>query len=490
MDSNTYGALFPNLYEHSSQYTPENYFQRKKDEEAANQPPPETSNWNSPTAGVEGGANWTTFGQFQMTPDSPSVNESNHWNYYQDQPKEGDDNIPPTVDPLAEPGTALAASTAVRAKTGGGTGSVQPREVPKPQAIAHQAQQEQAQQVMFDMNKIPKWNESKAIGHGLLSFGLNLLSGNDLATSFNQAGQRFDQAYGREKREIWAQDLASQGFDAHEIQAWLETGDHKALSDPMEKKAKMQAMNIGAQQLAKATRENDPEYIQQQLDKETRAEEREEKRLALTADSTRASIAAQQASTQLGYDRLNFEKQKAADKTASGKVDPKMFMSGTMTAGLPYSEIIKATSYIPSGTDYAKAFGVDMMPEYMQEHAKQSWTPEVHGLNQMRNQVSEMLGRALSGAALSETKERPTWTNALLPTQAEIQNKDVNAIRRKESVYNALAIYANTFAETGRGALTVQDVSALGSGQAELMVDSETGIPVGMVYRNGRQKQF
>ncbi|MGL5013099.1 MAG: hypothetical protein ACRC6V_02255, partial [Bacteroidales bacterium] len=185
--------------------------------------PSQQTEWNAPIAGVEGGSNWGTFGQYKMTPDSPSVNESKTWDYYQPEMQAEDDMAPPAVDPLENPGAALAASTGVRAYTGGGVGSVKPRPVPRPEMVAQEAQDSQGKQVMFDMNKIPAWQDSKAINQGLLSFGLNLLSGNDWATSFNQAGAHFDKAYGREKREIWAQDLMQQGFDAHEVQAWIES---------------------------------------------------------------------------------------------------------------------------------------------------------------------------------------------------------------------------------------------------------------------------
>lgn len=273
--------------------------------------------WNTPIAGVEGGSNWGTFGQYRMTPESPSLNESKTWDYYQPEMSAEDEMAPPPVDPLENPAGALGASTAVRAYTGGGIGAVRPMPPPKPGMVAKEAQDQQGKQVMFDMNKIPKWQDSKAINQGLLSFGLNLLSGNDWATSFNQAGAHFDKAYGREKREIWAQDLMEQGYDAHEIQSWLETGDHKALSDPMQKKMQQQQYALGQQQLSNALYEGSDEMRDWKAQREYHKDLQGARSLELQEMSTMANIQNQRANQEIARATLQMKKQAAA-ANASG----------------------------------------------------------------------------------------------------------------------------------------------------------------------------
>jgi len=145
-------------------------------------------------------------------------------------------------------------------------GRVKPPTPPDPKQAAVEMMDAEGKQTMFDMNKIPKWQDSDAFYGGLLSMGLNLLSGNDLATSFNAAGQYFDNAFGKEKRQAWAQDLVNQGYDAQDIQRWIETGDNKDLTDPMEKKMRMQQFNLGQQNLNRAIYENSPEMRQFALD--------------------------------------------------------------------------------------------------------------------------------------------------------------------------------------------------------------------------------
>lgn len=400
----------------------------------------------------------------------------------------------PMPDPKEDPGGAIITTAMNRgAGMGNGTGLVKMPKRPSAQENMVRAAEEEGKQTLFDMNKIPKPMESNAFNMGLLSFGLNLLSGNDMATSFNQAGAHFQQAYGREKREIWAQDLVDQGYDAQDIQRWIETGDNNDLKDPMDKKMKMQQYRMGQEQLSKIMYENSDEMRQFALDKDYYTMEMEQAKFQSQQNFQNENLKIAQTQANIANERLKLEQRQYSDKQAAavaGKPDPKMFMSGALTAGLNYSDVIKSASYMPSAGDYAKVFAIDQLPEFAQEYAKQSWTPEMHAANQMRNQVSEMIGRALSGAALSETKERPTWANALLPTPQEIANNDVNALKRKENVFNALKVYANTFAEKGQGALAVNDVQMLSNGSAQMLVDSNTGIPVGIQYQDGKIKQF
>lgn len=177
----------------------------------------------------------------------------------------------PTADipalPMDDPaGTIGGLNSNMLKGVGDFMGRVTPPTPPSPKQATVEMMDAEGKQTMFDMNKIPKWQESDAFYGGLLSMGLNLLSGNDLATSFNAAGQYFDNAYGKEKRQAWAQDLVNQGYDAQDIQRWIETGDNKDLTDPMEKKMRMQQFNLGQQNLNKAIYENSPEMRQFNLD--------------------------------------------------------------------------------------------------------------------------------------------------------------------------------------------------------------------------------
>ena len=219
--------------------------------------------WNRPVLNAQGAIS-SQFGDYRMTPQSPSVREGHQtFDFYQ-LPEEMMRDEPPVVDPQQDPAGALAGATLKASYAGGGYTPMKVEPAPPMKMQADKAMDQEGKQVMFDMNKIPAWHESNAFSTGLLSFGLNLLSGNDLATSFNQAAGAFDKSFGKEKRQAWAQDLVEQGYDAHEIQSWIETGDHKALSDPMQKKMQQQQYKLGQMQLQRAMYENSPEYLEWQ----------------------------------------------------------------------------------------------------------------------------------------------------------------------------------------------------------------------------------
>lgn len=156
------------------------------------------------------------------------------------KPAEGEEI--PSADPVTDPATSLAISTRNRAITGGGLGERTMPTVPgqpqTPQEAGFKAQELESKRIAFDQNKIPKWYDSNAFSMGLISFGLNMLSGNNAADSFNAAGQVFEKGFGREKREAWAEELRAQGYDDHEIMTWIQTGDNKALTDPQERQMK------------------------------------------------------------------------------------------------------------------------------------------------------------------------------------------------------------------------------------------------------------
>lgn len=223
----------------------------------------------------DSGALSSQFQNYRVTPSSPTVGESGAILFSpfartveQESQKVEDSPRLVTSAPtgvqnqqqmMNDPAASISAKVVNRSvdPTGPAANYPQRPDLPK---IATDMEEQTSKQIMFDQNKIPKWNESNAFYGGLLSMGLNILSGNNLAQSFNAAGQYFDKAYGREKRQAWAEDLRRQGFDEQEIQAYIETGDNKALTDPMEKKARIQQYQLGQQQLKKAIYENSDEY--------------------------------------------------------------------------------------------------------------------------------------------------------------------------------------------------------------------------------------
>lgn len=142
-----------------------------------------------------------------------------------------------------------------------------PPQVPVQKQFAQQLD-DWGTQVAFDQTKIPSWHESDSFNYALINFGLNLLSGNDLATSFGLAGKTFTDMFGREKRELWSEDLRQKGYSGPEIQQYIETGDSKVLTDPMERKAKLQQYNLAQAQLDQALYESSPEMRQYGLDRQ------------------------------------------------------------------------------------------------------------------------------------------------------------------------------------------------------------------------------
>lgn len=217
-----------------------------------------------------------------------------------------------------------------------------PRHMEKPRMVMKEAEELTGKQVMFDMNAIPKWNESQAFNQGLISFGLNLLAGNDLATSFNQAANHFNDAYGREKREIWAQDLMQQGFDAHEIQAWVETGDQKSLTDPAEKIAKAQQQRMAQLQLQKAEYEASPEYQDWLAQKDYQEEVRKERKLQLDELQTRTNIAKTQQSMRLAEEDARQKQAGAAEKFKKDEHQARMYYLRGVQGMNNYNQLVQS----------------------------------------------------------------------------------------------------------------------------------------------------
>lgn len=211
-----------------------------------------------------------------------------------------------------DPASSISAKVVNRSVNPSGSSAKYP-ERPQMAEVANKVEEAAGSRIMMDQNKIPKWNESNAFYGGLLSMGLNILSGNNLAQSFNAAGQYFDKAYGREKRELWAEDLRRQGFDEQEIQAYIETGDNKALTDPMEKRAKQQQLELGQYQLQRAQYESSPEYQQYQRDTEGFDRDLKVRQMQNQEDYQNRSLAIQQA----GVDAQRAKLQQAANAFTS-----------------------------------------------------------------------------------------------------------------------------------------------------------------------------
>ncbi|WWZ74843.1 virion structural protein [Proteus phage J3S] len=229
----------------------------------------------------------------------------------------------PVGDPLVSPsGTLATMNKNIISGVGTSTGSVSQPTLPKPpdpKQVEKKAFSDYGKSVSFDQNKIPEWYNSHSFSAGLVSFGLNLLSGNDLATSFNAASNLFMNAYGEEKRGIWAQDLAAQGFDATEIEQWIRTGDSKVLTKPEEKRMKQIQMETSLAQLDNLQYNNSPEMRQYNLDRQNTMDN-----LKITQAQNQMDIARQNLGLQRA--RLSLEREKAQAKLQNDPtfgLDPK-----------------------------------------------------------------------------------------------------------------------------------------------------------------------
>lgn len=180
-----------------------------------------------------------------------------------------------------------------------------PVSAPTPNQASAMQLDQMGQQANFDQNKVPVWYKSDSFNYGLISFGLNLLSGNDLATSFNAAGQAFGDMYGQEKRQIWAQDLAAKGYSAPEIEEWIRTGDSKTLTDPMKRQADRVALMSNMQNLNNLQYENSDEMRAYRLNREQRKDYWDEAQV-------RNQIANSNAQLSLSRARLGLEQQRLA----------------------------------------------------------------------------------------------------------------------------------------------------------------------------------
>ncbi|MGL5566480.1 MAG: hypothetical protein ACRDC4_12230, partial [Plesiomonas sp.] len=193
----------------------------------------------------------------------------------------------PNVNPISNPAEKVATATAIANNEVDTSG---PPKAPSPNEIQTKEFDESGKQLLFKEIAHPNWYEDDSFYEGLLSFGLNLLSGNDWAQSFNAGAQVFQNSRGLEERQAWAQDLIAAGYDAHEVQAYIKTGDHKVLTDPREKQMRemeyqMAKLNYGEAQYTKS-----PEYLEWKRKMEEWNTEQDYQDRLLSRASTRQSM--------------------------------------------------------------------------------------------------------------------------------------------------------------------------------------------------------
>lgn len=236
-----------------------------------------------------------------------------------------------TPDLLENPAAAVASTTYNRSVRGSGMGN---REIPKapdqpqnPKEAGFQAQELESKRIAFDQNKIPKWYESQSFSLGLISFGLNMMSGNNAADSFNAAGKVFDEGFGKEKREAWADELRSQGYDDNEIMSWIQTGDNKELTDPTEKKMKNLQYQMSQYNLENARYDanegRQSKAAQQNFDNQMRVYN-----AGVDADYKKASLGMQREGLDLKYKEL----ERKAEQTNMFGMDKNYFKTMTQNA--------------------------------------------------------------------------------------------------------------------------------------------------------------
>lgn len=229
-----------------------------------------------------------------------------------------------TPGPDADASEKIKASYENRSRNiGNPSGQIKVPEMPTMKEQSQRIQQEQSKQILFDQTKIPAWHESSSFYNGLLSMGLNLLAGNDIATAFNQGAQVFDRNFGIEKRQAWAEDLRAYGYDDLEIMKYIETGDNKVLTDPMERKRQARRDAMEEAKLRQMEYETSPEMQQYQMEKDQFTMGMQVRNAEQAQANADRAYALQEAQF-MEQKRANTAREKAdAAKTAAGgKYDP------------------------------------------------------------------------------------------------------------------------------------------------------------------------
>ena len=220
-----------------------------------------------------------------------------------------------------DPAGNLAARNANKAAGVGGTsGEInfnKEGEVPSPQQAQNMQLDQLGKKTAFNMDDMPEWYESNSFNYGLISFGLNLLSGNDLATSFGAAGEAFSSMYGQERRQMWAQDLISQGYSPTEVEEYIRTGKSDVLTDPMEKQAKQIQMATGLANLDKLQYENSDEERQYKKDQDQFERDIKIQQLNDSRAARAESAALRREQMAINQEERELRRQERAEKAAA-----------------------------------------------------------------------------------------------------------------------------------------------------------------------------
>lgn len=142
---------------------------------------------------------------------------------------------PAMTSPKDDPGAHMAErNNNLSRGIGDATGStpVQTPEVPTDNENKTAGIAQQGAQASFEQNKVPTWYKSQSFGLGLMTFGLSLLSGQDLIHSFAAGSGTFTQARGQEQRQAHRDELIAQGIPEYAVDQYIQTGDDKALEAP------------------------------------------------------------------------------------------------------------------------------------------------------------------------------------------------------------------------------------------------------------------
>lgn len=220
-----------------------------------------------------------------------------------------------------DPAGNLAARNANKAAGVGGTsGEInfnKEGEVPSPQQAQNMQLDQLGKKTAFNMDDMPEWYESNSFNYGLISFGLNLLSGNDLATSFGAAGEAFSSMYGQERRQMWAQDLINQGYSPTEVEEYIRTGKSEVLTDPMEKQAKQIQMATGLANLDKLQYENSDEERQYKKDQDQFERDIKIQQLNDSRAARAESAALRREQMAINQEERELRRQERAEKAAA-----------------------------------------------------------------------------------------------------------------------------------------------------------------------------
>lgn len=412
-------------------------------------------------------------------------------------------STPPTVeapspDPIENPAASVAVSSARQA------GSL-PKRIPQPPTMAQTATQvldQEADQVLFQQVTHPNWYEDDSFYEGMLSFGLNLLSGNNWAASFNAGSKVFMDSKGLEERQIWANDLLAKGYDAMDVQAWVKSGDNKMLKDPMEKKMKQQQYALGQYQLQDAAYKSSPEYQAYLRDKDTFGMEMQLEGLDLQRESQANSQALgwanlEQRQKEHADDRA--DKKAAADAKAAAAADgdkvaarDTVMLINQMSADLDVANRPVDTIGGIGASVARGVLGEDTGSVILNSPEAADYTPNAAEANKTRvaqNQFVEGAIRLATGAVVKPS-EQAMYREFLFPQGAEFRNPEV--VARKKAAQQMLNVVGRQIG-MGQGkkwdsATTLKAVRDVSSGAAQLV--SRDGMPVGLRYSTGQVVVF